>query len=247
MLFSLVRSVLLVFVTVVVATLAIVLLPFNRGGRAYHWCARLWARAVLKIASIRVRVKGLEHISPGTNYIYAANHASYFDIPTLIATLPGQIRIVFKKELTRLPVFGWAMKLGSYIAIDRGDSREALESLERAATKIREGSSVLMFPEGTRTRDGKLQPLKRGAFALAARSRVPIVPVTVNGSFSILPKNGLRIKPGEIELIIHPPMATNGWNGREGELQLMGRVKDSIASGYVEPSVPQINSEGETR
>ena len=241
MLLSLLRSVLLVFVTALIATIAILLLPVNQGGRAFQWCARLWARAVLKISSVRVRVKGLEHVSPETNYIYAANHASYFDIPALIANLPGQIRIVYKKELTRLPIFGWAMKLGSYIAIDRGDSREALESLERAAAKIRGESSVLLFPEGTRTRDGKLQPFKRGAFALAVRSRVPIVPVTVNGSFSILPKKGLRIIPGEIEIVIHPQLTTNGWNGREGELQLMERVRDAIGSSYVVPDRAQVH------
>jgi 1-acyl-sn-glycerol-3-phosphate acyltransferase len=128
------------------------------------------------------------------------------------------------------------MKLGSYISIDRGDSREALESLERAAREIREGSSVLLFPEGTRTRDGKMQSFKRGAFALAVRSRVPIVPVTVNGSFSILPKKGLMINPGNIEVIVHPPVATNGCNGKEGEMQLMERVRSVIASDYIEPA-----------
>jgi 1-acyl-sn-glycerol-3-phosphate acyltransferase len=234
------KSAVLIVITLLVATLTIVLLPFNRKGRAFHWCARFWGRLVLKITPIRVKTKGLEHLQFGVNYIYAANHASYFDIPTLVAVLPGQIRIVFKKELTRLPIFGWAMKLGSYISIDRGDSREAVESLEKAAGEIREGSSVLLFPEGTRTQDGRIQPFKRGAFTLAARSRVPIVPVTVNGSFSILPKRGLRINSGNVEVIIHPPVLTNGCTGKEGEMQLMKRVRDIVASDYVEPGVSQM-------
>ena len=241
MLLSIVRLVVLVIVTVLVATLAIILLPFNRKGRVFHWCARIWGRLVLKVASVRVRAKGIEHLLPGKNYIYASNHASYFDIPALLATLPGQIRIVFKKELTRIPVFGWAMRFGSYISIDRGDSREAIESLERAAQEIREGASVLLFPEGTRTRNGKLQSFKRGAFALAVRTRLPIVPVTVNGSFSILPKEKLRVNSGVIELIIHPPVATNGWNGREGEVQLMERVKTVIAADYIEPNLEEVH------
>jgi 1-acyl-sn-glycerol-3-phosphate acyltransferase len=241
MLLSLLRSALLLFATVFFSSLTILLSPVNRGGKAFHWCARLWARSLLKIGSIRVRVKGIEHVSPDTTFIYAANHASYFDIPILIVSLPGQIRIVYKRELIRLPIFGWAMKLGSYVPIDRGDSREALESLERAAQKIREGSSVLLFPEGTRSVDGKLQPFKRGAFALAVRSRVPIVPVTINGSFSILPKKEWRVRPGEIEVVIHPPLTTNGWNGREGELQLMAHVRNAISSSYVEPSRAQLN------
>jgi 1-acyl-sn-glycerol-3-phosphate acyltransferase len=238
MLLSLLRTAALIVVTVLLATLAILLLPFNRRGQAFHTCARAWARLVLKIAAIRVETKGLENFNADERYIYAANHASYFDIPALIAILPGQIRIVFKKELTRLPIFGWAMKLGGYISIDRGDSREAIGSLERAAQEIRAGSSVLLFPEGTRTRDGRMQPFKRGAFALAVRSRVPIVPLTVNGSFSILPRKGLRIKPGNIEVIAHPPVVTNGCNGREGEMQLMERVRSAIASGYIEPARP---------
>lgn len=235
MLLSLVKSLLLLIVTVVMATTAILLIPFNREGKTFHWCAKNWGRLLLSIASIRVRVKGLEHLQVGRTYIYAANHASAFDIPAFLASVPQRIRIVFKKELGRLPIFGWAMKLGNYVSIDRGDSREAMESLERVARQIREGVSVLLFPEGTRTRDGKLQPFKRGAFALAVRSRVPIVPVTVNGSYSILPKKKLRINRGEIELIFHPPLATDGWSGREGELQLMERVRSVIAADYVEP------------
>jgi 1-acyl-sn-glycerol-3-phosphate acyltransferase len=235
MLSSAIRSVVLVIITVLMATLAILLVPFNRRGRAFHWCARVWARIVLKVASIRVSAKGLEHLQLAKNYIFAANHASYFDIPALLRALPGQIRIVYKRELTRLPFFGWAMRLGSFIAIDRTDSREAIESLEKAAREIRQGSSVLLFAEGTRTQDGKLQSFKRGAFALAVRSRVAIVPVTVNGSFSILPKKALRVNPGNIEVIIHPPVGTNGCNGKEGEMHLMQRVRSVIASDYTEP------------
>jgi len=235
MVLSLVKSLLLLVVTIVMAVIAILLTPFNSEGKTFHWCAKTWGRLLLFIASIKVRVKGLEHLQVGTTYIYAANHASYFDIPAFLAFVPQRIRIAFKKELGRLPIFGWALKLGNYVSIDRGDSREAVEGLERAARQIREGASVLLFPEGTRTRDGKLQPFKRGAFALAVRSRVPLVPVTVNGSYSILPKKGFRINRGEIELIFHPPLATNGWSGREGELQLMERVRSVIAADYIEP------------
>lgn len=236
MILSTLKLILLLIATVLFASLAILLLPFNQNGRTFHWCATTWGRAVLRIASVRVRVKGLDHLEVGKNYIFTANHASYFDIPAILSALPGQIRIVFKKELTRIPVFGWAMKLGSYISIDRGDSRDAMESLEKAAREIREGSAVLLFPEGTRTHDGKLQSFKRGAFALAVRSGVPIIPLTVNGSYSILPRKRLRVHSGDIELIVHPPVATNGCDGKEGELQLMEKVRSVIASSYTEPA-----------
>ncbi len=236
MVLSLIKTLVLSAVTLGMAALAILLLPFNRHGRSFHWCARTWGHLVLKVASVRVRVKGTEHLRPERTYIYAANHASYFDIPAFLASVPQRIRIVFKKELGRVPLFGWALKLGNYISVDRADSREAMVNLEKAASQIREGASVLLFPEGTRTRDGKLQSFKRGAFALAVRSRVPIVPVTVNGSYSISPKHRFRINAGEIELIFHPPIPTNGWQGREGELQLMEQVRSVIASEYLEPN-----------
>jgi 1-acyl-sn-glycerol-3-phosphate acyltransferase len=230
------RLIAICLVTVVWAIAAILLVPFNRKGRVFHWCASAWGRALLRVASVRLRTRGSEHLRAKSHYIYVANHASYFDIPAMLAGVPHATRIVFKKELTKVPFLGWAIKLGNYIEIDRGDSREALESLEEAARKIREGTSVLLFPEGTRTANGKMQPFKRGAFALAARSRVPIVPVTINGSYAVLPRNSARVTPGDIEIIFHPPLVTNRKSGKEGERELMEEVREVIASRYVEPT-----------
>ena len=146
------------------------------------------------------------------------------DIPVVIASIPDDIRLVYKKELERIPIFGWGLKYGSYIGIDRGRGTEARKSLEEAVEKIRRGASVLLFVEGTRTSDGKLQQFKRGAFNLAARSGVPVIPLTINGTYAIVPKHSLRIRPGTVHLYLDPPIRVEMPAGdRETETRLMER------------------------
>jgi 1-acyl-sn-glycerol-3-phosphate acyltransferase len=149
-----------------------------------------------------------------------------FDIPAIIAGIPDQIRIVFKKELQWIPVFGWGLKWGSYIGIDRSSASDALRSLEEAAGKIRNGDSVLLYAEGTRTLDGKLQPFKRGAFHLAAKAGVPV------GSFHILRKRSIVVQPGTVELVLESPIDLKGLSGKEGEKELMDEVHKSIKRHY---------------
>jgi 1-acyl-sn-glycerol-3-phosphate acyltransferase len=124
------------------------------------------------------------------------------------------------------------LRWSNYIGIDRGSSSEARRSLDDAVEKIRNGASVLMFAEGTRTSDGKLQPFKRGAFHLAARSGVPIVPLTINGSFSIVPKHSLRLRRGTVELVLSPPVSVDAVQGKNAELELMEKVRSAIAAEY---------------
>lgn len=215
------------------ASAVLLTLLFTRNSRVFHSLCRSWARTSLAICGVRVSVKGVEHLAPGTGYVYVSNHASMFDIPAVIAGIPDQIRIVYKKELHWIPVFGWGLKFGSYIAIDRGRSVKAQRSLEEAICKIRNGESVLLFAEGTRTLDGTLQPFKRGAFHIAARSGVPVVPLTINGSFRILPKHSISINPGHVELILEAPIHLAGEHGKEAERQLMGEVHAAIAKHYI--------------
>ncbi|MBI4427498.1 MAG: 1-acyl-sn-glycerol-3-phosphate acyltransferase [Ignavibacteriales bacterium] len=209
-------------------------IPFQKNGEITHAMARGWSRFILWIYGVRVHVRGAENIQQGKNYVYASNHASMFDIPTVIGSIPDQIRLVLKKELTRIPFWGWALKYGGYISIDRSNAIAAQKSLEAAAEKIRKGTSVLLFAEGTRTKDGKLQPFKRGAFALAAQSGVPILPVTINNSFRILPKGSLTVRPQDIELIIDKQIPTEGIDGRDAELKLMERVRRVVEKNFVE-------------
>ncbi|MDI6779685.1 MAG: lysophospholipid acyltransferase family protein [Bacteroidota bacterium] len=215
--------------------LAILLIPFNRGGRTFHWLARTYSKTVLWVSGVKVKSVGTENIGKNQSYIYVSNHASGFDIPAVIAGIPDQIRIVYKKELEKIPFFGWGLKYGkTYIAIDRQKGTEAARSLEEAAEKIRTGASVLLFAEGTRTLDGKLQPFKRGAFNLAVKAGVSVIPLTINGSYKILPKKKYRLVPGTVTLVIGKPIEVNKGGGKEEELNLMSEVHKIISKHYID-------------
>jgi 1-acyl-sn-glycerol-3-phosphate acyltransferase len=223
-----------VALTVAVAVAVLFSVPFDRHGRFYHAHAKFWSRGLLKIFGVRLRIHGLEHLDLTRNYIYVSNHASMFDIPIVAAGVPDDVRLVYKKELEKIPVFGWGLRWGSYIGIDRGRGAEAKKSLDEAVERIRRGASVLLFAEGTRTLDGRLQPFKRGAFNLAVRSGVSVVPMTINGSFSIVPKHSLRIRPGPVDLFLEPPIPIDPEGGRETEVRLMERVRAAIERHYVD-------------
>jgi len=214
------------------AALELLTLPFHYKGILFHALARGWAHTSLWICGVKVRVHGLEKLDRSRNYVYVSNHASMFDIPAIVAGIPDQIRIVYKKELEKIPIFGWGLKLGSYIGIDRSRGADAMKSLEEATEKIRRGASVLLYAEGTRTMDGKLQPFKRGAFNLAVKAGVPVVPLTVNGSYNILPKHSIAILPGTVELVLETPIAITG-QGKEAEFALMEQVHTAIERHYI--------------
>ena len=206
----------------------------RKRGRVFHAIARTWARTVLNVCSVHVTVRGLEKVDLSRNYVYVSNHASMFDIPVILAGIPDQIRIIYKKELDIIPFFGWGLRYGSYIGIDRGRGSRAVRSLDEAVEKIRHGASVLMYAEGTRTLDGKLQPFKRGAFNLALKAGIPVVPLTVNGSFSILPKHSVSVRPGIVELVLDSPIPVPEGEGKDAEMQLMRDVHAVIARHYIE-------------
>jgi 1-acyl-sn-glycerol-3-phosphate acyltransferase len=227
------RFVLEVFLSMFFAALELIVIVVRKDDRVFHALARAWARSSLRLCGVTVRVKGLEKLDMRRNYVYVSNHASMFDIPAILATIPDQIRILYKKELNWVPIFGWGLKYGSYVAIDRRRGSDAMKSLEEAADKIRTGASALLYAEGTRTLDGKLQPFKRGAFNLAVRAGVPVVPLTINGSYRLLPKRSIAVQPGEVELILEAPIEIKG-SGKEEEMRLMAEVHAAIEKHYVD-------------
>jgi 1-acyl-sn-glycerol-3-phosphate acyltransferase len=210
--------------------------PFDRRGRIFQVFGRGWARTLLWICGIRVRVVGAHNIEPGVNYIYVSNHASLFDIPAVMAGVPDQIRLIYKKELEKVPLLGWVLKLSPYVTIDRDRSFSAMRSLELATERIRRGASVLLFAEGTRSEDGRLRPFKRGAFSLAVKTDKPIIPLTINGSYDRRPKGKFLIRPGTIELILDAPIRTTDGEGKEFEISLMNRAEQSIRGNFKEPA-----------
>lgn len=236
MIITILKIILVFPITLLFSLIALFSIPFQKSGRLYHWSARTWSKWILKMFGIEVFVEGLEHLDASKHYIYISNHASMFDIPAVLAGIPDQIRIVLKKELTYVPIWGWALKYGHYISIDRRNPKDALVSLERAADTMRKGASVLLFAEGTRTRDGKLQPFKRGAFALATKSGVPIVPVTINGTFRILPKGSLNIRPTDIHVVLDKPIETGDIGSKAAEKELMEKVHKILERHYIDQS-----------
>ena len=190
----------------------------------------MWARLALLLAGVRVTVSGDESLPAGP-VIFMSNHQSSFDIPALLAAMPRRIYWIAKKELFQVPVFGPSMRRGGYIPLDRSDVRKALKSMDNAATIIRKGKSVVMFPEGTRSLSRELLPFKRGGFILALKAGVPVVPVTINGSGRISPAGQLRISRGDISIMLHPPLALPpDFSKNEAETWLMEQTRSTIVS-----------------
>ncbi len=209
-------------------------LSFINPDYLHNYCST-WGRVGLWLAGVRIRVRGLEHLRPGQTVVYMPNHQSQFDILALFAGIPGQFRWIAKEELFHIPLFGLAMRRTGYIPLDRSDGKKALKSMVEASRRISEGTSVVVFPEGTRSPDGTLLPFKKGGFILALKAGVPIVPVTIDGSVGILPKGGRTIRAGTIELTIHPPVATEEVASAERDV-LIGAVRQLIANPLGETS-----------
>jgi 1-acyl-sn-glycerol-3-phosphate acyltransferase len=217
--------------TIFFAILAILISLVDPTGKGPHQVARTWAKSILIAGRIKVKVKGLSKIDPTTSCIYMCNHQSNFDIPVLLAYLKVQFRWLAKAELFRIPLFGFAMRRAGYISIDRTDRQAAFTSLKKAAKTIREGASVIIFPEGTRSPDGNISPFKKGGFVLALDSGIPIVPVILHGTRSIMPKKQLRIVPGTVVVEITEPIDISGYTKKNKEA-LMDRIRNIICEAF---------------
>jgi 1-acyl-sn-glycerol-3-phosphate acyltransferase len=207
---------------------AVISYHLTRRNEKPHLCARLWANINLWAAGVKVGIEGLENIDPRLPYIYASNHQSLFDIFAVLGKLPVQFRWLAKEELFKIPILGPSMAAVGYIPIDRTDRKKAIESLNIAASKVEAGTSIVIFPEGTRSLDGVLQEFKKGGFILAIKSQQPIVPITISGSHGILPKSGdWVIHSGTIRMTVSPPIRTAGFTTRDREA-LMTAVREGI-------------------
>lgn len=214
--------------SMIVCLSVLVLSLFDRNGRKIHfYLAAPWARMILWVCGIKVRISGQKNIDTGVPCIYMTNHQSYFDIFALLACLPVDFKFIVKQELMRIPLFGPSMRKAGYIGIERKDPRKAVESIKKAAEKIKQGASVVIFPEGTRSIDGRLREFKRGGFSLSLKSGCDIVPVAISNSYLIAPKGSLRINRGSIDMAIGEPISVKGYR-KKNIAELMDRVKDAM-------------------
>jgi 1-acyl-sn-glycerol-3-phosphate acyltransferase len=230
-----VRSALLVSFSIIITaflSLSAVIISFiSPGENKIHKIAYLWAKTLLKLSNVRVDVEGVENVLTDRPQIFMSNHQSDFDILIVLAYIPGQFRWIAKKELFKIPIFGKAMRNAGYIEIDRQHHENAMKSLEEAAQKIRNGKSVVTFPEGTRSKDGTIKPFKQGMFYLAIQSGIAIIPISIVGAHEIMPKRSLAIKTGKIKMIIAPPVDVSSYS-IETRAELIDKIRGIIVQNY---------------
>lgn len=218
----------LAVVTAVLGTLSILTGLFDRHGTVIQRYSRAWGRAGLRLAGARAGLAAAAGATPAVppGSVVVSNHQSAMDIFAIAAVLPGQLRWMAKRELFDIPILGRAMRAAGYVAIDRDDPRRSRRGLSQAAETLARGASLVVFPEGTRSADGRLKPFKRGAFALAQASGAPVLPVAVRGSRKVLGASGWRVRPGRIEVVVGAPIASAG----VPQPDLAVRARDAVAA-----------------
>ncbi len=188
------------------------------------------------ILGLRLRVLGLEGLDKNKAYVFMPNHLSFLDGPLMFMIIPRAVRILLKKEVFRIPIIGWAMRIAEFIPIDRKGIRGGKKSIDQATSLMREkGYDFLIFPEGTRSPDGKLKSLKRGGFFMAVNSQTDIVPVSIQGTFKLMPKGQFSVKRGKIKVVFHPTISVQDYT-LDNLPNLMEKVRFAIASGLDEES-----------
>lgn len=196
----------LLVLTIITAVATTILSPLFSNKRFSYFPARWWGRAFCYLLFVKVKVSGLENLNPKQSYVIACNHQSIYDIFVVYGWLPMIFKWVMKAELRKIPLVGKACEAAGHIFINRSNPIAAKHSLEKAEEQLQNGVSVVIFPEGTRTYDGKMGSFKRGAFRIATDLSLPIVPVTLRGCYQTLPRNTFNVTPGLIEIIIHKPI-----------------------------------------
>ena len=204
-------------------------------GTSIWWARELWSPVLLWAGGAKLEVIGGENVDPARPTIYVSNHQSTIDIPTLFIALPVRLRYVAKKQLRYVPAIGWYLWLAGHILIDRSNHKNAIASLDEAGRRIRAGTSIIVYPEGTRSPDGRVLPFKKGLFALALMAGVAVCPVTIEGSGKLMPKNRWTITPGPIRVMIGQPIDASAYG--EGERDRLMRdvrreiINQSLAMG----------------
>ncbi len=186
---------------------------FDASGNKVHRCLTFWAKTNLTLAGLRIEIRGLERLDPAETYIFMLNHSSFLDILLAFAYIPYNFRIITKEEIFWVPLMGWALKKSGQIPMNRTNPRKGLESLRQASELLKKGISIVVFPEGTRSRDGEIREFKATLFILPIRTKVSVVPVLVEGTFEALRRGSILVNPVPLRLTFHNPIAAVSFNG----------------------------------
>ena len=221
--------------TIVLGTLSILSTLVDRTGNAAHWCARAWSWLILSTTGVQVHSAGLERVPQDGTYVFVSNHQSIYDIPVLFATLPFQLRIIAKESLGRFPFLGWHLRRSGHLLVDRSNPDRA-GILSRWRELVSNRISLIIFPEGTRSTDGRVGRFRGGSFLLALEAGLTIVPVSVSGTIDVMKKGELTTRPGHPRLIVHEPVPTPRIdNPTVGDARaLAGRIEAIVRSGVAD-------------
>jgi len=222
--------------TLVMGVVSIPFGLFDRDGRVLHSLASFWSRLIMGTISSPVKVTGLEKIDASRPYVYAVNHASALDIPLLYVYLPFQFRIVFKSELLYYPIVGWHLRRSRQVCIDQQNPAKSIGSIRSALKSLKAGMPLVIFPEGGRTPDGEIKPFLPGAFFLAIKAQVDVVPVALVGTFDLLPMNTYHIKCRPLEMRVGEPISTKGMTLKDME-KLASKVEEGLVHLYQAPGL----------
>jgi 1-acyl-sn-glycerol-3-phosphate acyltransferase len=219
--------------TFICSIFAMIFAMTDRSHTLYFKLSKYFSGGVLWLSGIKLEITGLENLDNKKTYVFVSNHSSQYDIVVLQKTIPNRMAMIFKKELAKIPFFGWQLAMGPYVMIDRENYEKALKSIDEAKLKMqKQNISIVVFAEGTRSKTGKIQPFKRGAFRLATQVGYPIIPTTVIGSNKIMPKGTFKIRRGKIKVHFDKPIQLEGNVTRQEEIDLMNKVRDIIIRNY---------------
>ncbi len=217
----------LILNTIMACLVAIIISQLERKGNLAHYVGKFWSLLNIFLSGTRLTIKGKEKINKNLTYIVMSNHQSLFDVWALIGKIPLQLRWLVKSEIRKMPIFGYTLERIGHVYIDRKNRKGVSISLEAASRKIKKGTSVIIFPEGTRSEDGHLLKFRMGGATIALKSGIPILPVTVNGSRFVLPKNTLALMPGKIEIVVGDVIDPSGYDENH-KYELMEKIRSAI-------------------
>lgn len=218
----LIKNFIVILWSFLIAILSILIYPIDYRNKVSNPLMKIWTNTVLFIYGIKVNVFGVENVDASRGKIYISNHASYLDIFVQLAKMPDNVRMIYKREINKVPILGWAMMSVGFVSIDRENIRSAMKSLDKASVRVKKGLSVVIYPEGTRTIDGRIGEFKRGMFFLADKAEADIVPVSMTNTFELMPPGSFKVKPGTVNMVIGKPVKYRKDKG------LLNQIRDTV-------------------